>query len=638
MFFIALFWIVNLAFGSTYTMLVSSYTALFNMRWRKYNSPASYAHIFALSLALLALARLAVANLALCVALNLAVPLVLVFMRSSQLNPRRHFAYLMLFVFLELRPEIFDRPLELVAIVLASCAATCAGLALCGLARREADKSVLQLHASIRRLAAALDRIADQGVDHRTGEELLAIKNELSAHAYMANEDSAAPDTLANLFEMFAALAQRTAYLVGNLDWATSGTEEAKENVRALAEITRAVDAELNLRGNRALIGRIEGLLAQEDELDQSRFRIFYRGYLHMLRCALQEATERGHRSWHLSTANQLRIAAFRKRPSLDSFELRFSVRCGVVLAVSCAVNMLFPVDHLYWFTMHAFLLMQPYPAESLHRIRTRAVGTVGGCVLVHALSLLALPYEAVMALGMVFTAFMYTAKPGSVTMAFFATAYAVALASFSIGDRYATVMRIVCLAFAIALVFLVDRMVCPTSQAVLFRANVRLMLGMFERSWALVRKSLREAIEPAVTVEALLHFQMVHLQACDFAKTIDDPRERAAVERALFYMWELACELEQLELLVRIDDLDEDEKRLIDRFAEVAEGHCSPFRFTPAMEELAPVAQGVRHDDVRYVLGQYLHQSIHLADALDEAPDEMIERPAYLDEVKSAV
>ena len=634
-FFIILFWCVNLLFGSTYTMIVSSYTALFNMRWRKYNSVARYAHIFLLSLALLALARLAVTNLAFSIALNLAVPLVLVFMRSSQLNPRRHFAYLMLFVFLELRPEIFDRPLTLLSVVLFSCALACVGLALCGLFRHQAARSVSQLHASIARLADALDRIAERGVDSGTREELLSIKNEFSAHAYMASEDSAAPDTLSNLFEMFAALAQRTAYLAGNLDWATSGTEEAKEHVRELARVTRLVDERINPRDNTGLIARIEELLSLEGELGESRFRIFYRGYLNMLRCALREAASTHRPQWKISTANQLRIAAFRKHPSLNSFELRFSVRCGVVLAVSTSVNMLFPVDHLYWFAMHAFLLMQPFPAESLHRIRTRAVGTVAGCVFVHALSLLGLPYNAVMALCMVLIACMYTAKPGSISMAFFATAYAVSLASFSIGDRYATVMRILCLAAAIVLVFGVDRMVCPTSETVLFRANVRLMLSMFERSWELLRKSLRNGVEAAVTVEALLHFQMVHLQASEFARKIADAKEREAVERALFYMWELACELEQLELLVRLEELDDAEKDALDRFAVVAERHCDPFRFTPEMEGLAALAQDIRHEDVRYVLGQYLHQSIHLADALEAAPDEMVERPAYFEEVR---
>ena len=73
----------------------------------------------------------------------------------------------------------------------------------------------------------------------------------------------------------------------------------------------------------------------------------------------LRTAADPYQRVWRMSIADRARVTLFRKRPSLDSFEMRFSLRCGAVLAVSCLCNLLFPVDHLYWYVLHAFLLLQ---------------------------------------------------------------------------------------------------------------------------------------------------------------------------------------------------------------------------------------------------------------------------------------
>ena len=108
LFFIALLWIVTLGFGSDYLLVVSPYTTLFETRLHKYNPPTQYARFFLVSAFALLAARVAVSNVVLSVLVNLCVPFFLVFMRSSQLNPRRYFPYTMLFCWLELRPYAFD--------------------------------------------------------------------------------------------------------------------------------------------------------------------------------------------------------------------------------------------------------------------------------------------------------------------------------------------------------------------------------------------------------------------------------------------------------------------------------------------------------------------------------------------------
>ena len=135
-FFIALFWVVQLGFGDQYLLAVSPFTTLFETRLTKYNPPSQYARFFLVSALALVGARVAVTNVTLCVAVNLAMPFVLVFMRSSQLNPRRYFPYTMLFAFLQLRPGNLVASFGTQAAVLAACCVVLsAGLLVAGAVR-----------------------------------------------------------------------------------------------------------------------------------------------------------------------------------------------------------------------------------------------------------------------------------------------------------------------------------------------------------------------------------------------------------------------------------------------------------------------------------------------------------------------
>lgn len=648
LFFIALLWIVTLGFGSDYLLVVSPFTTLFETRLTKYNPPGQYARFFLVSAFVLVAARVAVSGVVPCVLVNLCVPFFLVFMRSSQLNPRRYFPYTMLFCWLELRPyAIVDTFWTQAGVLVTCCALLSACLLVAGLVRHRADEPRERLHGCVRRLADDLDRASRGGVGPRLSAELLSLRSDFARLAYAAREDSSAPARVSNLLDMFATLAQRTAYLTGSSDW--SGAHEA-EHARALAELaslTRQLDVALRLEDAAActrLLPSARSLLVGT-RIEEPRFRIFFQGYLNLVILILRTAADPHQRPWHLTATGLARVALLRKRPSLDSFEMRFSVRCGAVLAVSCTANLLFPIDHLYWFALHAFLLLQPFPEESVRRMRTRMLGTVVGCLFVHALALLDLGYVGITILGMVLVAPLYASTPGSVASAFFATAYAVSMASVSIDDSYATGMRIASLVLAIVTVAVVNRLVCPTSDRRLFVANVRQMLDMVARYWDLVRSTLTERVDTVVSSETLLHFQMLHTQATAFVETLGDEggadreiaelaRYRDAAERTLFCVWEIMVELEQIELLVRLGRVGEDERGTFERLVDLAESHCDPRRFGTGVEAAEELAAGLTSEDLRYVVGQYVRRAQELRAALDDARGALVEKPSYVDEV----
>ena len=651
-FFIALFWIVNLGFGSNYLLAVSPFTTLFEVRLKKYNSPGQFARFFLVSALALAGARLAVTNVALCVIVNMAMPFLLVFMRSSQLNPRRYFPYTMLFAFLQLRPEnLIENFATQAAVLMACCVTLSVGLLIAAVPQHHVRAARERVHDNVRRLADCLERAARDGMSDELRIELLNLRSDFASLAYSAREDSTAPGRTKNLLDMLAMLAQRTAYLTGRFDWSDVHTAEHSRAFAQLADITRELDGAIVGGGDadrcHSLLPRAYVLLAQTD-VAETRFKIFFQSYLNMVILILRTASDPYQRVWHLSAADRARVTLFRKRPSLESFEMRFSLRCGAVLAVSCACNLFFPIDHLYWFVLHAFLLLQPFPDESSRRMRTRMIGTVIGCLFIHALALLDLGWVEITILGMLLVAPLYAATPGTVTSAFFATAYAVSMASVSIDDAYATSMRLGSLVLAIACVAVVNRLVCPTSDRRLFLADVRQMFSMVERSWELVRATLVDRVDTVVSSERMLHFQMVHTQAAGFIEALGEDgqkdreiaqmaRYREAADRALFCLWEIMCELEQLELLVRLRRVRPSEQGVFEQIVDLAEAHCEPERFGRGVEEARRLIAQLGDKDLRYVLEQYVERAGQLRRAIDDAQGSLVERPSYAEEVRGA-
>ena len=71
----------------------------------------------------------------------------------------------------------------------------------------------------------------------------------------------------------------------------------------------------------------------------------------------------------------------FRRRISRHSIETRFALRLSVVLTISCGAKAISHANHVYWFPLNAFLLLQPSFEDSEHRL-TRPIGTALGCLL----------------------------------------------------------------------------------------------------------------------------------------------------------------------------------------------------------------------------------------------------------------
>lgn len=248
-FFIVLFWVIVPIFGIRHVMPVTCYTVLFRKRYRKYNPPSQYLWFFAMSFIALGAARVATFNWVTSIVVNIVMSFVFVFMRSSQFNPRRYIPYTMLFVFFQLRPELLDDMALEAALVVACCTTLSIAIAVMNIATKAARANLSKLHGMVERLADELDHMADVGITADTRKELLSLRSDYSKLAYTVREDESVQPAVSNLFDMFAMLAQRTAYLVGRLECHEQQTCPHPPYLHELADLTRQVGGALDKKG-----------------------------------------------------------------------------------------------------------------------------------------------------------------------------------------------------------------------------------------------------------------------------------------------------------------------------------------------------------------------------------------------------
>ncbi|WP_039945247.1 hypothetical protein [Anaerofustis stercorihominis] len=103
-FFIILFIVIVSFFGAQYAIMVSAFTTVFKVKYPKNLSINELFKLFLLEALLCFLGIIATFNIFLCVFLNISVLFILVVFQSSQFNPKGAFAYVMTFIFVQLKP------------------------------------------------------------------------------------------------------------------------------------------------------------------------------------------------------------------------------------------------------------------------------------------------------------------------------------------------------------------------------------------------------------------------------------------------------------------------------------------------------------------------------------------------------
>lgn len=561
LFYTIIFFLILMIFGVKYSLVASTATLLFEVRFRKSIKPTELIRMIFISLVLCLLAYAATQNAVMSILLNFTVPFLLVFLQSSQFVPKGHFGYAMTFAFLELIPLTQEQfKIQFVVVAFSSVIAALALLLYGKFFSVKTDGRKL-VNDSLVKLAEILDKLAAGDNEKKITSQLYEMEQAFQKLAYESNHHLYMPDRNKHFYNMFALLIQRAMYLVTDGVWsAEKNNEENVKAVKMLAYFTRKC-ADANDSDKREKLKKEANGLFLSCSLPDGRVKIFYRSYLYISAMLLRMADSGDDWKERMSYRIPWKTVfeSLPNRLSTDSFEIRFAIRLAVVMSISFTVSLLWDFEHTYWFPLHAFLLVQPSYEESAHRMVTRPIGTIIGCLLVHLIYPLLPGMTGIFVFSVLMVAIMYCCTPGTWVQPIFATASAVTMALLTVEESAAVQLRIFYLFMAVALVMVVNKFCFPSKKEGQFRRNIKILLGLQRHYWGVVQKSLRGETKPEISGEILAYFHMIYNEAATYLKSVPES-ERKEYSETMNTLWNMFSEVEQVICLVQSGEVPPDE------------------------------------------------------------------------------
>ena len=605
LFYVVQFLLVIWIFGSTYAMVVSCSTILFQLRRKEANRLEDYAAMCLMSLLLCLLAFAAALNVWLCAILNFVVPFFLVFWKCSQFTPKGHIGYAMTFVFLELRaPTLEQLPTQLAAVGFC-CLLLVAALLLNAKVTHITNDPASQISASLLRLADLLDELADGGDDKAAGKELYDLARSFHRKGYDRRHLLHLPDQQKRCYHLLALLFQRASYLVTDgPSWqAATATPAFAHTMHTLADVVRQLQGAWEPAARQRLAARIQALL-DHTELPQGRLRIFYHSVLHTLLLLCRESFHAQHDPFFRKVPWRAAWSSLCQRFSPARFEFRFALRLAVVMTISTTVSFLWEFEHTYWFPLHAFLLLQPSYEESAHRMVTRPVGTAIGCIIVHLVYPWLPGLPGIFVFSLIMISLMYCCTPGTWVHPIFSTSFALTMATLTVQETEATGLRLMYLAMAIALVLVVNTFLLPNWKEPQFRRNFQELYRLQAYYWEVIRRSLRQPVDPALFSELLSQFHMVYHEAAQYTDH-QSPEEADYHRKRLVILWNMFSELEQTEGLIQSGAVTPEEQAALDGVAAALEE-----RICPLTDLNGVPAETLPQGELCYVVRRYMENA----------------------------
>ncbi len=611
LFYVVQFLLVTWIFGSTYAMVVSCSTTLFQLRRKEANRLEDYVAMCLMSLLLCLLAFAASLNVWLCAILNFVVPFFLVFWKCSQFTPKGHMGYAMTFVFLELRPPTLEQlPTQLVAVGFC-CALLVIALLINTKVTHIASDPAGQISSSLLRLADLLDGLADGGDEKAAGKDLYDLARTFHRKGYDRRHLLQLPDQQKRCYHLLALLFQRASYLVADgPSWQDAkNTPAFPHTMHTLADVVRQLQSAWEPAARQRLANRIQVLLDQTD-LPQGRLRIFYRSVLHTLLLLCRESFHAQHDPLFRKVPWRAAWSSLCQRFSPARFEFRFALRLAVVMTISTTVSFLWEFEHTYWFPLHAFLLLQPSYEESAHRMVTRPVGTAIGCVVVHLVYPWLPGLPGIFVFSLIMISLMYCCTPGTWVHPIFSTSFALTMATLTVQETEAIGLRLMYLAMAVALVLVVNTFLLPNRKEPQFRRNFQELYRLQAYYWEVIRRSLRQPVDPALFSELLSQFHMVYHEAAQFTQH-QSPEEADYHRKRLVILWNMFSELEQTESLIQSGGVSQEEADALDPLAQAMGQRICPLT---DFHDLSP--ESLPKGELYYVVQRYLQNAQALVNA----------------------
>lgn len=503
-------------------MIVSIITVFFQVRYKKNNNTFfQYIRLLIVGSILLLLAFLSSRNLFWCILLNLLVPFLLVFTRSSQFNPKGYFSYAMLFVFLSLMPPENISGLLLELFIFWFCVLILA-FSIWIYFRFFSKQSDLPL--TLKKTLLEISELIFLLTCPERRNELEQRFQQLiyNFHRISYHQNFFSMRTKENqIYDMVATLVQRFSYLITDYEWNVKLDSEHIDTLQYLSTFLKETAIQLESKFQEKRIKNAQELL-NHMTIPEGRIRIFCRSLLHMIILILETQTANLEAKRVINKINwrefweQIRI-----RLSFESFEMRFAMRLSIVMTISCSISYLLPITHSYWIPLNAFLLLQPSCEDSSYRMKTRPIGTFIGCCVEFLIHPFLPDIGTQLVFALIMISLMYCATPGTWYQPIFSTCYALTLATMTMNETTAITLRILYLEAAVFLVFLVNRFFFPMRKDALFKYNVKALFRLHNSYWDIIRRGLIRDTDLSVSCEILTYFHMIYEECIGYLKKI---------------------------------------------------------------------------------------------------------------------
>lgn len=201
----------------------------------------------------------------------------------------------------------------------------------------------------------------------------------------------------------------------------------------------------------------------------------------------------------------------------------------------------------------------------------------------------------------------MYCAVPGTWYHPIFSTCYALTLAGMTMQETVAITLRLLFLAAAIGIVFLVNRFFFPIRKEALFRYNVRGLLRLNRSYWQVIRKELDQDMHLSVSSDILTYFHMIYGECTAYLEKNPNLPFSMGVRMLLLTLWHMFSELEQVHYLVRAGMIHPEEEMSFRHMMQEIEQNIYPAIHYKALSALKQKIH-CREADVKYALNKYLY------------------------------
>lgn len=561
LFFLLLFYSTIVLFGISYSLLVSVSATLFKINHRKCLTPGQLASLIGTQYLMALLSFTASLGLPSCIVLNLTVPFLLVFLKTTQFNQQGYFASAMCFVFLQLRPIGWEMLGMEMAALTYNMAMLSAALLICSLLNNKKNDFTLAQKGMLLLAKAVYTGIGSEGVSNQPAEDAFSILDSLYQEAYKSRGLTYVVSPRGKIQYLFALLFQRAVYFLTNPYQAPSLREESCHELLLrfagyIESIGRGGFGVMRSRWAQTDQNRLkekgEALMAEAETRDDIPY-LFVQNFLRLFLLILEQMEQMRQREasqcWKLPGCHHPLRKLFHGM-RLDMFETRFALRLSIVLAIGFSYSLASQANHGYWLALNAFLLLRPMYEESASRMKARFIGTIIGCVILQLL----LPIfhgtgwhfvlASIMAVG------LYMETAGTWQQAIFSTCFALTLTTLALPQALAAELRIVYVGMAIALVLLVNYFVFPTHQKGQFRYNLCQLFHMHHVYLRLLEDSLTNTVDYGIICDVQIHYHLFHNQILQYIEKLGN-EEAAFIRNLLQISWRMISETEQMIFLI---------------------------------------------------------------------------------------